>query len=356
MVPETPNGLGGNMISSALARENSKRAEVDVFVCDVADAVIKDILPQMEHPFYSLSKKPELEVRRYNYGKNWIEIMPSIKGMATIYDKDILIYAISQVMAKMKNGEKVSRRVRINTRDLLQFCNRGTAGKDYKALCEAIDRLAGTRIATNIYIDEENEEEYTNFGLIDQGTIRRSLGVDGRLVSVTLDISDWVFNAIEKKAVLTLNRSYFTLKKPIERRIYEIARKHCGHQSEWMISVDKLLIKTGSQSPLKKFRFNVQGISDRNNLPDYDVSLDRERDMVTFTNRNKKILKDALGDDRPAIQSTETYETVKSLVPHGVDIYAIEQEWIEHWRRTGCELLRSPDLAFIGFVRVKFQQ
>ena len=29
----------------------------ELFVCDVADAVLKDIMQHMEHPFYSLSKK-----------------------------------------------------------------------------------------------------------------------------------------------------------------------------------------------------------------------------------------------------------------------------------------------------------
>jgi hypothetical protein len=36
----------------------------DLFICDVADAVLKDIMPQMEHPFYSLSKKPDTSIRR----------------------------------------------------------------------------------------------------------------------------------------------------------------------------------------------------------------------------------------------------------------------------------------------------
>ena len=26
----------------------------DLFICDVADATLKDIIPQLEHPFYSL--------------------------------------------------------------------------------------------------------------------------------------------------------------------------------------------------------------------------------------------------------------------------------------------------------------
>jgi hypothetical protein len=123
----------------------------------VADAVLKDIMPQMEHPFYSLSKKPETKIRRYEHNGSWLEIIPSVKGLATIYDKDILIYCISQLMEKLKRGEPVGQRLRITSHDLLVFTNRGTAGKDYDALCEGIDRLAGTRITTNIRTGEEDK-------------------------------------------------------------------------------------------------------------------------------------------------------------------------------------------------------
>ena len=101
----------------------------DLFICDVADAVLKDVMQHMEHPFYSLSKKPETTVKRYENGDKWLQITPSVKGLATIYDKDILIYCISQIMAKLKEGEAVSPRVRINSRELLIFTNRGTSGR-----------------------------------------------------------------------------------------------------------------------------------------------------------------------------------------------------------------------------------
>ena len=58
----------------------------DLFICDVADAVLKDVMAQMEHPFYSLSKKPETSIRRYEHNGNWLQVTPSIKGLATIYD------------------------------------------------------------------------------------------------------------------------------------------------------------------------------------------------------------------------------------------------------------------------------
>ena len=106
-----------------------------------------------------------------------LQIVPSVKGLATIYDKDILIYCISQLMEKLKRSEPVGPRIRINSHDLLRFANRGTAGKDYDALCEAIDRLAGTRITTNIRTGEE--EQTDSFGLIDAASIRRKHGLDG---------------------------------------------------------------------------------------------------------------------------------------------------------------------------------
>src|SRR6188768_3479113 len=158
MVAETPNGAP--LVQDALLPDRHRQH--DLFICDVSDAVLKDVMPQMEHPFYSLSKKPETAIRRYEHNGNWLEITPSVKGLATIYDKDILIYCISQIMAKLKRGEQVSQRVRINSHELLIFTNRGTAGKDYAALTEALDRLAGTRISTNIRAGDE--EQYDTFG------------------------------------------------------------------------------------------------------------------------------------------------------------------------------------------------
>lgn len=113
-------------------------------------------------------------------------------------------------MAKLKAGEKVSQRVRISSRDLLIFTNRGTAGKDYKALIEALDRLEGTRIRTNIVTGDE--EQVDGFGLIDASSIRRKLGLDGRLLHCEIKLSDWVFNAIKSNDVLTLHRDYFRLR------------------------------------------------------------------------------------------------------------------------------------------------
>lgn len=343
MVCETPN--------TSLPLLPDRHPQHDLFICDVADAVLKDVMQHMEHPFYSLSKKPEMAVRRYDHNGNWVEIKPSYKGLATIYDKDILIYCISQIMHKLREGEAVSRRVRINTHDLLIFTNRGTAGKDYAALVEAIDRLSGTRISTNIRTGDE--EQYDTFGLIDAASIRRKHGLDGRLLWCEVELSNWVFNAIQAQEVLTLHKDYFRLRKPIERRVYEIARKHCGRQASWTIGLDTLLKKSGSKSSLKEFRRAVRHLVDHDHLPDYNVRFDEVSDNVTFTNRGTLLASNVVdAEPLPHLRlSADVYAKAKEAAP-GWDVYVLEQEW----RGWMTEAPRNPDAAFVGFCRKWFER
>ena len=61
------------------------------------------------------------------------------------------------------------------------------------------------------------------------------------MVRVRVTLSDWLYRAVLAKSVLTLSREYFGLRKPLERRLYELARKHCGRQAAWRVSVATLL-------------------------------------------------------------------------------------------------------------------
>ena len=341
MVSETPN--------PALLPE--RHPQHDLFICDVADAVLKDVMPQMEHPFYSLSKKPETSIRRYEHNGQWLQVTPSVKGLATIYDKDVLIYCISQIMAKIKAGEPVSKRVQINSRDLLVFSNRGTAGKDYEALQEAIERIRGTTISTNIRTGAE--EQTDTFGLIDASSIRRKHGLDGRLLSCEITLSDWVFNAIRHNEVLTLHRDYFRLRKPIERRIYELARKHCGQQETWKASVELLLKKSGSKSTDKEFRRAVRELAETNHLPDYSVAFDAEADMVTFYNRGTMKLP-AANNAWSGLLDNQVYEDARKAAP-GWDVYHLEQEW-RLWLGENEIIPKQPEKHFVKFCATWFEK
>jgi plasmid replication initiation protein len=333
----------------------AKHSTGDLFICDVADAALKDLIPQMEHPFYSLSKKPDTTIRRYEHNGNWLEIVPSVKGLATIYDKDVLIYCISQIMEKLKRKEAVGPRVRITSYDLLVFTNRGTSGPEYDGLVKAIDRLAGTRITTNIRTGDEEQRE--SFGLIDAAAIRRKHGLDGRLLWVEIKLSDWVFNAIRGQEVLTLHRDYFRLGKPLERRVYELARKHCGRQTTWQISIETLLKKSGSQSSIKRFRQHVKEIALHDHLPDYRLVFDEAADMVVFFNRDGKWVERPLPSDSETLSPlpSEAYDDGRDAAP-GYDIHALESEWREWWASSGKPKLDNPAAAFVGFCRSRHKR
>ena len=195
-----------------------RHTDAGLFVCDVVDAVFKDIMPHLEHPFFTLSKTTDTKVRRYEHNGEYIEVTPSVLGLATIYDKDILLYCISQLMHRVRNNQPIGPRVRVPAYDLLVFTNRGTAGKDYVAFCAALKRLAGTRITTNIRTG--GKEDLRGFGMIDSFHVHRTHGLVGRIQWVEITLSEWVFKAIRTDEVLTLHRDYFRLGKPLERRIY----------------------------------------------------------------------------------------------------------------------------------------
>ncbi|MFN9975392.1 MAG: replication initiator protein A, partial [Phycisphaerae bacterium] len=150
----------------------------DFFVCDIFDAVPKADMASMEHPIFSLSTKPDKSVRRYEHGDAYVEIKPSSDGLATVHDRDVLIYCISHLMAAINDGREVSQTVRFRAFDLLKATNRMTNGQGYDALKAAFERLSGTRISTNIVTG--GLEVFETFGLIERARIVRETR-DGRM-------------------------------------------------------------------------------------------------------------------------------------------------------------------------------
>ena len=225
----------------------------DLFICDVFDAMPKDLRQELEHPMFTLSKKPDMRPRRYESPNgDYIEFQPSGAGLANIYDKDILIFVISQLMHKINNGEKSTRTVRFSAYDLLVATNRSTSGRDYLNLKKSFNRLRGTSIETCLLTG--GKEVTKGFGMIDSWEIIRE-NRDGRMEGLELTLSKWMYNGILNNEVLSLSRDYFLISSPLEKRIYEICRKHCGRkQARWHIGIEKLYMKSGSQSHKDRFK------------------------------------------------------------------------------------------------------
>ena len=86
------------------------------------------------------------------------------------------------------------------------------------------------------------------------------------------------------RLIVKISPNYFRLRKPLDRRIYELARKHCGKQRSWSISIELLHKKTGSTAPIRNFKIAIKSLVESNDLPDYKLEYDIEKNIVIFRN------------------------------------------------------------------------
>ena len=340
------------MVTSVLLPE--RHLVRDFFVLDALDVAPRSDMATMAHPIFSLSPRPEMRTLRYEQGETIVEIHPSSKGLASIFDKDILIYCISKLMHRKNRGEAIGQVVRITTHDLLVATNRHTGGIVYERLEHALDRLAGTRIKTNIKTGDETSTQ--NFGLIEWYDYnRKGSGFAERLRYLDIKLSDWLFRALQAAEVLPISREYFRLRRPLDRRVYEIARKHCGTQTTWRIAIDKLQARTGSKQARKHFAAHLRGLVQSNHLPDYTMMI--EDDQAVFWRRADNPARAAtvvapLTTESPADRmvkiSHAAFDRLVDLAPRW-DKHRLESMYIE-WARDK-DSARNEDARFLGWVK-----
>ena len=107
------------------------------------------------------------------------------------------------------------------------------------------------------------------------------------MAAIEVTLPDWLFRSIRGLRVLSLDPGYICIKRPLERRVYELARKHCGRQSNWQIGLSTLHRKVGSTDVLKNFRISIRHLCERDQLPGYKVRFDRGHDLIRVYKRSK---------------------------------------------------------------------
>lgn len=264
----------------------------DFFLCDLFDYALKDDGVSMEAPIFTLATKPDTKVWHWESKDKTrsVTVTPSVLGRATQHDKDLLIYVVSQITEALNRGraDAANRTVRFRVYDYLVSTNKRVGGKEYLRLQDALERLRGTSIKTNIKTGGERVKE--GFGIVDSWKIIEKAPNDDRMIGVEITISKWLFNAVQAREVLTISNDYFRLRKPLERRLYELARKHCGHQPSFTINVELLQEKCGSQGSIREFRRMLKEIVEDDLLPDYRLVPDWENGQVVMQNRKRALL------------------------------------------------------------------
>jgi plasmid replication initiation protein len=196
---------------------------------------------------------------------------------------------------------------------------------------------------------------------------------------MTLTLSEWFYEGILMDGgLLSINPVYFSITGGRERWLYRVARKHSGGAGPegFAISLQTLYEKSGAEGTYRRFKFEIQAIANKNELPHFDLKLEQGKGepLLRMTRRAGG---QALGDATPAparsaperaadqaaseppalplfqqrrVVSHETLVRIRRDFP-GWDLNELQAEF-DAWL-TGSER-QTPtnyDAAFYGFVR-----
>lgn len=248
----------------------------------------REDLHSLEFPLFSLQKGKDTRVRVYRNGEQLVRIIPSVVGAANIFDKDLLVYAATLICKAADAELPVSRRIRFKVRDFLKYTRRSTGGASYERIVDSCRRLKGTIIETNFDTSRPGANEVgihptlQGYGLIEEYTVITYTGNNKGALEVELVLSTWTFDSLLNRRILTLHPGYFGLGQGLERRLYDVAKKHCGEKLWFKIGLGKLYEKSGSAQALKYFRRDLVDAIKADKLPEFHIALDDEKAMVVF--------------------------------------------------------------------------
>jgi plasmid replication initiation protein len=226
----------------------------------------------MAFPFFALSKGKWTKPLAYKTETVSIEIVATSKGVATIYDKEVLLYIASLMVAKLEAGVGVSQDFYFTAHDLFRVTGVNGSARSYSRLSDALERLQGTQIKTNIEAGGEGQAGFFSWLSEAHFTYTRTKTGDKRLKAVKVRLCDWLYRAILRdRRVLDYAPTYFQL-GPIERRLYEVARSACEHGAV-DVDLDELRLQLGYQSSLKHFRYELKRIADEDSIPGFTFDL-----------------------------------------------------------------------------------
>lgn len=255
-------------------------AQVDLFFETIVDTPLRDDRALMEFPFFSLQKRPLMKPLEFEKDDVVIKVSPGPKGIASVWDRDVLVYAVSKINERVDRGEKVPRNVQFIAHDFLKLTHRGTNKGAYELLKDALFRLRSTTVETTIA--SGGQRNHRGFGWIDSFEILEDERPDGknRMRAVEITLSDWMYRALVKdRRILSISPDYFKLDGGLERRLYQLARKHVGQQRQWKIGLTLLAQKVGSIQDLRFFKRDLKRIIEADNIPDYRFAISGETNV-----------------------------------------------------------------------------
>ena len=248
----------------------SMAKQLDLFVASATDISPKEHQDLMSRCWFSLAKQKRVQPIEHHFGDSWVKISGDDKyGIATIFDNDVLLFAIAQLMFNLNNNLATGRRFQFTGYEYWKFTGKNrTGGKGYADLWASLQRLHHTFVETNIR--QGSSSRHHSFVWLSD--IRQSVE-NGKHRGYEITLPEWLYDSVvNDNLVLTLDDGYFDIRGGLERWLYLFARKTSGYSKDgWMESIDNIYQKSGILSPKKEFRRQIKKIISKGHLLDYAV-------------------------------------------------------------------------------------
>ncbi|WP_207461826.1 replication initiator protein A [Azospirillum sp. SYSU D00513] len=232
----------------------------------------------MVYPFFDLDRKATREHLTFQSGTTRVEVKAlSGQGVATIYDRDLIIYAASLVKQQLDTepGVEPKRELVFSAHDFFAKACRDRSMRAYEKFEQMVDRLKGTMVKTNVETGGRGVSGWFNW--LGDGTaivydINEASG-ERRMLYVKLVLCEWLVRAIKHdKKMFAVPTSYFDL-PPIARRLYDLARVNCDGGKVWETTLGKLHAAVGSNVPVARFKVQVNQVTKDGGIPEFDVTI-----------------------------------------------------------------------------------
>ncbi|MCK2122095.1 replication initiator protein A [Pseudomonas sp. PNPG3] len=254
----------------------------DFFAPMLYDVGAKDNRGVMDVAVYRLSKREKRAnaVMRYELPDGYVQVTSGPYGMASVWDYDLVLMAIShltEAMNKFADGEREDipqQTFRPHIGEVLKFCRKDNGGNQKDFVVDALNRLSTTHVAIERTVSRGGEAKRVNNGdpLI-HGTRVISNVRTNKVEYVEFRLANWMYEEITSGAkpdVLTVHPDYFLMESGIERFLYRLARKAAGKDSaRWGFKT--IFVRSGSTSKFKEFCRMIREIIKSNSLPEYHL-------------------------------------------------------------------------------------
>ena len=284
-----------------LRQPPSGDAQPDFFIPSLFDIATKDNRSIMDVAVFRLSKRDKRasEIIRYELPDGHVEVKSGPDGMASVWDYDIVLMAISHLTEalnryKSGRGEMPGRTFQPHVSEILKFCRKSDGGRQYEEIEAALDRLKNTTLKI---VRTKKGRGGRALRLAEaEGLISNykttSYADNGRLQMVEIEIPSWIYREVvetENPDVLTMHPDFFLLNGGLERFVYRLARRAAGKgAARWMFRT--IYERSGSTGTFKKFTFSLREMIQTNGLPEYSLSEEAGQDGAVLVITHRSVL------------------------------------------------------------------